>query len=66
MFPLPALPLVPKLHRFFEPEQAKTFAAYRLLAATGELVDVLGLEMPEEANEAKRAPVPTDPRPSRR
>lgn len=25
MFPLPALPLVPKLHRFFEPEQAKTF-----------------------------------------
>ncbi len=26
MFPLPALPLVPKLHRFFEPEQTKTFA----------------------------------------
>ena len=26
MFPLPALPLVPKLHSFFEPEQAKTFA----------------------------------------
>ena len=41
-------------------------AAYRLLAATGELVDVLALQMPEEANEAKRAPVPIDPRPSRR
>ncbi|MBL8786982.1 MAG: hypothetical protein JNJ59_18905 [Deltaproteobacteria bacterium] len=26
MFPLPSLPLVPKLHRFLEPEQAKTLA----------------------------------------
>lgn len=25
MFPLPAIPLLPKLHRFFEPEQARTF-----------------------------------------
>jgi len=26
MFPLPALPFVPKLHGFFEPEQARTYA----------------------------------------
>jgi hypothetical protein len=25
MFPLPALPFIPKLHSFFEPEQSKTF-----------------------------------------
>lgn len=51
--------------RLVSAEQAKIFAAYRLLAATGELVTTLGLEMPEEANEAKRAPVPADPRPGR-
>lgn len=51
--------------RLVSAEQAKIFAAYRLLAATGELVTTLGLEMPEEANEAKRAPVPSDPRPGR-
>jgi outer membrane protein, adhesin transport system len=52
--------------RLVSAEHARTFAAYRLLAATGELVDVLGLEMPAEASESRRAAAPVDPRPSRR
>jgi outer membrane protein, adhesin transport system len=52
--------------RLVSAEHARTFAAYRLLAATGELVEVLGLEMPAEANESRRAATPVDPRPSRR
>lgn len=38
MFPLPALPLVPKLHSFFEPEQAKTFALVFGIALLGQFL----------------------------
>lgn len=38
MFPLPALPLVPKLHRFFEPEQTKTFALVFGIALLGQFL----------------------------
>ena len=38
MFPLPALPLVPKLHRFFEPEQAKTFMLIFGIALLGQFL----------------------------
>lgn len=38
MFPLPALPLVPKLHRFFEPEQAKTFMLVFGIALLGQFL----------------------------
>jgi adhesin transport system outer membrane protein len=51
--------------RLVSAEQARIFAAYRLLAATGDLVDVLALEMPPAADERKRTPVPNDPRPTR-
>ncbi|MBL8700312.1 MAG: TolC family outer membrane protein [Alphaproteobacteria bacterium] len=51
--------------RLVSADQTRTFSAYRLLAAMGDLVDVLGLEIPAEADEAKPAPVPQDPRPGR-
>lgn len=38
MFPLPALPLVPKLYRFFEPEQTKTFALIFGIALLGQFL----------------------------
>lgn len=52
--------------RLVSAEQTKIFAAYRLLAAMGDLVDVLGLEMVAEADAAKPAPVPSDPRPGKK
>ena len=52
--------------RLVSAEQTKIFAAYRLLAAMGDLVDVLGLEMVAEADETKPAPVPNDPRPGKK
>ena len=52
--------------RLVSAEQTRIFAAYRLLAAMGDLVDVLGLEMVAEADETKPAPVPNDPRPGKK
>lgn len=51
--------------RLVSADQTRTFSAYRLLAAMGDLVDVLSLEMPVEADETKPAAVPADPRPGR-
>jgi adhesin transport system outer membrane protein len=43
-------------------EHTRVFAAYRLLAAMGELTSTLGLETPPEADEKRRTVVPQDPR----
>lgn len=51
--------------RLVSAESSRVFSAYRLLAAMGELVDVLQLELPPEADEARRTKTPEDPRPSR-
>ena len=51
--------------RLVSAESSRVFSAYRLLAAMGELVNVLQLEMPPEADEGRGAKVPDDPRPAR-
>ena len=51
--------------RLVSADQTRTFSAYRLLAAMGDLVDHLGLEIPPEADETRPAKTPADPRPGR-
>jgi len=48
--------------RLVSAQQARVFAGYRMLAAMGELITQLGLEMPPEGDESKPAAIPEDPR----
>jgi len=52
--------------RLVSAESSRVFSACRLLAAIGELVTFLHLEMPPEADEGRGAKVPVDPRPGPR
>ncbi len=49
--------------RLVSAQAARVFATYRLFAAMGELVTMLALDLPPEADEKKPAAIPEDPRP---